>query len=156
MNKKTLNLAGYLLLSMCVTLFSSCSSSEDNETISANTEIADESIAGLEQFQQSTASVIQKFADKYLNYNTSSTRAVTLEEDTLRELSSVLAKETEVFLVQNDIDVSEIKNCKDGEYRMAYIGTLILDYNKAMNAENLTRASIGECVLRGAGAGELG
>lgn len=39
---------------------------------------------------------------------------------------------------------------------MAYIGTLILDYNKAMNAENLTIASIGECVLRGAGAGELG
>lgn len=39
---------------------------------------------------------------------------------------------------------------------MAYIGTLILDYNKAMNAENLTRASIGECVLRGAGAGDLG
>ena len=67
-----------------------------------------------------------------------------------------MQKETEVFLVQNDIDVSEIKNCKDGEYRMAYIGTLILDYNKAMNAENLTRASIGECVLRGAGAGELG
>lgn len=67
-----------------------------------------------------------------------------------------MQKETEVFLVQNDIDVSEIKNCKDGEYRMAYIGTLILDYNKAMNAENLTRASIGECVLRGAGAGYLG
>lgn len=67
-----------------------------------------------------------------------------------------MQKETEVFLVQNDIDVSEIKNCKDGEYRMAYIGTLILDYNKAMNAENLTRASIGECVLRGAGAGDLG
>lgn len=67
-----------------------------------------------------------------------------------------LQKETEVFLVQNDIDVSEIKNCKDGEYRMAYIGTLILDYNKAMNAKNLTRASIGECVLRAAGVGDLG
>ena len=136
MNKKIFKLAGYLLMSMGVALFSSCSSSEDNETVSANTEIADESIVGLEQFQQSTASVIQKFADKSFNYNTSSTRAVNLEEDTLRELSSVLAKETEVFLVQNDIDVSEIKNCKDGEYRMAYLGTLILDYNKVMNAKN--------------------
>lgn len=38
---------------------------------------------------------------------------------------------------------------------MAYIGTLILDYNKATNAENLTRASIGDCVLRAAGVGDL-
>ena len=59
-----INLAGYLPLSMCVVLFLSCSSSEDNETVSANTEIADESIVGLEQSQQLTAAVIQDFADK--------------------------------------------------------------------------------------------
>lgn len=51
-------------MSMCVVLFLSCSSSEDNETVSANTEIADESIVGLEQSQQLTAAVIQDFADK--------------------------------------------------------------------------------------------
>lgn len=155
MNKKILKLASYLLMSMSVVLVSSCSSSEDNEIISANTKIADESLVGMKEFQQATASVIQNFADKSFNYNTSSTRAIALEEDTLRELSSSLAKETEVFLVRNNIDVSEIKKSEDGEYRMAYLGMLILDYNKVANAKNITRASLGDCVLKAAGIGDL-
>ena len=39
---------------------------------------------------------------------------------------------------------------------MAYIGLMLLDYEKIyISNQNTTRASIGDCVLRGAGIGDL-
>lgn len=144
-----------LMLMGVIVLFSACSSNTNEENFIPDSASQDEKVIGLEQFQQTTSPIIEKLAEKSFNYNTTSTRSMQADNDTLRELSACLSVETKKLLEQNDIDVSEILNEEDGDYRMAYLGLLILDYEKVTNAEDLTRASIDDCVLKAAGLGEL-
>lgn len=132
----------------------SCTSYSDNEKLESNP-VAEEKIVWIEQFKQHTSPIISQLAEKSLNFNTSTTRSLQADNDTLQILSNDLAREVSKLLEQNDLDISEFLEVDDSEYRLAYLALLLLDYEHTY-AQNITRAaSIGDCVLRAAGVGEL-
>lgn len=131
----------------------SCTSYGDNEKLESNP-VAEEKIVGIEQFKQHTSPIISQLAEKSLDFNTSTTRSIQADNDTLQILSNDLEREVSKLLEQNDFDISEFLEVDDSEYRLAYLALLLLDYEQAY-AQNITRASIGDCILRAAGVGEL-
>lgn len=131
----------------------SCSSSDDFNKQEANTD-AQEEIVGFEQFKKHTSPIISQLAEKSFDFNTSTTRSLQADNDTLKSLSDNLARETSELIKLNDFDISEFLDVDDSEYRLAYLGLLLLDYER-INTQNTTRASIGDCILRAAGVGEL-
>lgn len=145
-----------LLLFASVLLLISCSDNEVpiSSPCTSNSEIYD-SIAGLSQFKQSCKLVVSQLSEKSFNYNTLSTRAMQADNDTIKQLSKQLSNETKKLLEQNDIDFTEVTSVRDSDFRMAYIGLLILDYDRVSNSRNMTRASLGDCILRAAGIGDL-
>lgn len=104
----------------------------------------------IQQFCNKTTGILSKLVETTNNYNTNNTRAAQADDDTLNQYVGAFAYATQAFLLENGIESSEIEMLDDGH--MAYIGLMLIDYDKQKPS---TRASAGECVLRGAGLGEL-
>ncbi len=101
-----------------------------------------------------TKGIIDSLAEKSFNYNTSNTRAQKLDEDSLDYLISKLSIKTQDFLIENGINTDSIYIEGGNKEQLAYIGLLLLDYEKLSSIPQ-TRASIRDCVLSGAGLSEL-
>lgn len=141
----------FLFVGLLVLTFSGCS--QDSNVVQLSTEDNGTFLKELRSFKEQTKPIIDSLADKSFNYNTSSTRAMLLDNDTLDVLVKHLAQETSTLLEASDIDTDSLYN-EGGTERLAYIGLILLDYEKSFSNVQ-TRASIGECVLRGAGLGDL-
>lgn len=108
----------------------------------------------LQILSNETKGIIDSLAEKSFNYNTSNTRAQKLDEDSLDYLISKLSIKTQDFLIKNGINTDSIYIEGGNKEQLAYIGLLLLDYEKLSSIPQ-TRASIRDCVLSGAGLSEL-
>ena len=145
-----ITLVGLYSLCLC-----SCNSEIENFTETPQAENAPAFHQELQVFGIQTKATIDSLAEKSFNYNTVSKEKQKLDEDSLANLVTTLAEETEFFLKDNDMNVDSVKQVLNKE-QIAYVGLMLLDYEKIYLAqENGSRASIGDCVLRGAGIGEL-
>lgn len=108
----------------------------------------------LQILSNETKGIIDRLAEKSFNYNTSNTRAQKLDEDSLDYLISKLSIKTQDFLIKNGINTDSIYIEGGNKEQLAYIGLLLLDYEKLSSIPQ-TRASIRDCVLSGAGLSEL-
>lgn len=154
MEKKKLFIWAFFML-FCV-FFVSVSCSSDNERINVPkiTETQEETIIGFDQLKESTYPTIMQLAEKSFNYNTSTTRTMQADNDTLQMLCLHLSDAAKIFLEQNDLDYSEYYEVEDSEYRMAYLCLLLIEYNN-LYSKNITRASLGDCLIRASGVGML-
>lgn len=139
-------------------IFALCISSCTSQTDELSQESTQNDIIAfhdsLQIFSNETKGIIDSLAEKSFNYNTSNTRAQKLDEDSLDYLISKLSIKTEDFLIENGINTDSIYIEDSNKEQLAYIGLLLLDYEKLSSIAQ-TRTSIGDCVLRGAGLGEL-
>ena len=135
-------------------MFGACSNVAEDDAQKSTLNSDEAFHSDLQVFKNQTKGIIDSLAEKSFNYNTTSTRTRSLDEDTLDVLVTALATQTEEFLINNEINTDSIYS-EGSKEQMAYIGLLLLDYEKTYLANQTTRASIGDCVLRGAGIGEL-
>lgn len=144
----------FILLGIASLIFGACSNVAEFDEPSSTLNSEEDFHCDLQVFKNQTKGIIDSLAEKSFNYNTTSTRTRSLDEDTLDVLVTALATQTEKFLNNNEINTDSIYSVGSKE-QMAYIGLLLLDYEKTYLVNQTTRASIGDCVLRGAGIGEL-
>lgn len=139
------------VIAWCLTMVSCSNNDSELETTESYVEDADmKFISDVHQFSNDVTELLLKMAEKSNNYNSYSTRSMHLDEEIMNNYVSDLANSTQTFLIENGIEMNDLDSLDEG--RMAYVGLMLVDYDKIQNA---TRASVGDCVLRGAGLGEL-
>ena len=145
-----------LLICTLAFTFSSCSSQNEDLAQDVGNNDLEAFCDSIQLFSIETKGIIDSLAEKSFNYNTQNTRAQKLDEDSLNNLVTKLSVKTETFLIDNNVDVDSIYIEGGNKEKIAYIGLMLLDYEKLYTTNYAsTRASIGDCVLRGTGIGEL-
>lgn len=144
----------YLAILVVSLVAASCTNNDEISELTTQSEIMNtdgvEFANDVHQFSNSNAALLVEMAKESNNYNTTSTRAMQADDKQLNAYVEALASHTRAFLIENGIEAGEMEGLDNG--RMAYVGLMLVDYDKTIHA---TRASIGDCVLRGAGLGDL-